>query len=133
MFNRKPPKTFAGTLLAGQPFEDFESAVESPDSVTENLERMRPMIQDIRAMAMMPGWTKYIGPFLAKKQSPHRLLELIEEGKDARVEAAQIKAFGAILNLVNSMVRSGDSMDRLAAEKAEREKADAEAAAKEQL
>jgi hypothetical protein len=123
MIERKPvAKTFSGTLFNSQPFEDFEAAVEAPDSVSENLERMRPMIQEIRAMAMMPGWAKYIGPFLAKKQNPSRLLELIEEGKDARVEAAQIKAFGAILNLVNSMIRSGESLDRISAEKLEREK-----------
>lgn len=118
MFARKQPKSFVGTVGSGLPIEDFEAAFEAPDSVMDNLEQMRPMIQDIAAVAEMPGWKKYIQPFLERKRDPGRLLQLIEEGKDARVEAAQIKAFGALLNLVGSMVRSKDSMDRMAAAKA---------------
>jgi hypothetical protein len=127
MFSRKQPKSFPGTVGAGLPYEvDFERAIEAPDSVMDNLEKMRPMIQDIAQMAEMPGWVKYIRPFLERKRDTSRLLQLIEEGKDARVEAAQIKAYGAILNLVGSMARTKDSLNSVAAAKAkEKEVADA--------
>lgn len=118
MFQRKHPKSFLGSVGSGLPIEDFEAAFEAPDSVMDNLEKMRPMIHDIAAVAEMPGWKKYIQPFLERKRDPGRLLQLIEEGKDARIEAAQIKAFGALLNLVGSMVRSKASMDAMVAAKA---------------
>ena len=125
MFQRKHPKSFSGTVGSGLPVDDFESAFDTPDSVMDNLEKMRPMIQDVARMAETPGWQKWVKPFLERRRDPSNLLKLIEEGKDARVEAAQIKAFGSLLNLVGSMVRTKDSLDRADAAKASREEEDA--------
>jgi len=124
MMTRKERKAFAGTIGSGLPYEIFEAAVDSPDVVLQNLELRRPMIEDIRAMARMPGWTQYIEPFLEKKQNPARLMELIEKGEDAKVEVAQIKAYGSLLNLVRSILRTGVSLDKMASAKAEEEKQD---------
>jgi hypothetical protein len=113
----KKPKAFTGTLAAGLPYEDFETAVESPDSVMDNLEKMRPMIKAVRDMAAMDGWKLYVAPFLEKKRNPARILEMIEKGEDAKTEAGFVKLATSLLNLVGSILRTGDSMDRAAAEK----------------
>lgn len=119
---RKDQKSFFGEISHGQAaHEEFEAALEAPETVLDNMLHMRPMIKDITDMANMPGWKKYIEPFLEKKQNPARLIELIEKGQKAEVEAAQMKAFGSILNLVRSMTRTKESMDRMAAAKAEKE------------
>lgn len=118
MIRRKQPKHFIGSVGAGLPVDDFEAAFDAPDSVMDNLEKMRPMITQIAAVAETQGWKNYIQPFLERRRNPEALLQLIEEGKDARVEAAQIKAFSAILNLVNSMTRTKASLDTMAAAKA---------------
>jgi hypothetical protein len=117
MFGKKDPKTPVGALGSGLPYEDFETAVASPDSVRDNLEKMRPMIQAIRVMARTEGWDKYVRPFLEKQQNPSRILEMIEKGEDAKTEAGRIKAYAALLNLVNSTLRTGASLDKLATQK----------------
>jgi hypothetical protein len=115
MFDRKNrPKAFQGTLGAGLPYEDFEAAVETPDSVKDNLEKMRPMIKAIREMVATDGWSLYVAPFLEKKRNPTRILEMIEKGEDAKTEAGFVKLATALLNLVGTIVRSGISLDRLA-------------------
>lgn len=123
MFSRKQPKSFVGTLGSSLPLDAFESALEAPDSVMENLEAMRPMVNDIALMAETPGWQKWIKPFLEKRRDPTKLLQLIEEGQDVKIEAAQIKAFGSLLNLVGSMVRTKASLETMAAARAAAKKA----------
>jgi hypothetical protein len=118
MFDRKNrPKSFQGTLGAGLPYEDFETAVEAPDSVKDNLENMRPMIKAIRETAATDGWCLYIAPFLEKKRNPARILEMIEKGEDAKTEAGFVKLATSLLNLVSSILRTGASLDRLAVPK----------------
>lgn len=119
MFNKNRPKAFAGTLASGLPYEDFEAAVDAPDSVRDNLERMKPMIKAVREMAAMDGWTMYLAPFLEQKRNPARILEMIEKGEDARAEAGLVKLATALLNLVGTILRSGASLDRLADKKEE--------------
>jgi len=126
---RREQKAFTGQISSGLPYESFGAAMDAPDVVTDNLESLRPMIQDITDMAAMPGWTKYIEPFLVKKQNPANLIKLIKEGKDATSEAASMEAFGALLNLVRSMTRTKESMCRLAVAKAAAEVAAKEAGA----
>jgi hypothetical protein len=118
MFDKKSrPKAFTGTLATGLPYEDFETAVEAPDSVKDNLEKMRPMIKAIREMAATEGWSLYMAPFLEKKRSPVRILEMIEKGEDAKTEAGFVKLATSLLNLVSSILRTGASLDRLAVPK----------------
>jgi hypothetical protein len=117
MFNKNRPKAFTGTLAAGLPYEDFETAVDAPDSVRDNLEHMRPMIKSIRETAATDGWRLYIAPFLEKKRNPARILEMIEKGEDAKTEAGFVKLASALLNLVGTLLRSGDSLDKMTAEK----------------
>lgn len=115
MFNKNRPKAFTGTLGTGLPYEDFETAVEAPDSVKDNLEKMRPMIKAIREMAATEGWSMYVAPFLEKKRNPGRILEMIEKGEDAKTEAGFVKLATSLLNMVNSILRTGVSLDKLAA------------------
>ena len=117
MFDKKNrPKAFTGTLATGLPYEDFETAVEAPDSVKDNLEKMRPMIKAIREMAATEGWSMYMAPFLEKKRNPARILEMIEKGEDAKTEAGFVKLASAMLNLVGTLLRSGASLDKLVAD-----------------
>jgi hypothetical protein len=125
MFNRKQPKSFVGTLGSSLPLDDFESALEAPDSVMDNLEKMRPMISDIAQMAETPGWKNWIRPFLERRRDTSKLIQMIEEGKDVRIEAAQIKAYGSLLNLVGSMTRTKSSLDTMAAVRAAKENVNA--------
>lgn len=128
MFSRKQPKAFVGTIGSGLPYEDFETALEAPDSVRENLEKMRPMIKAIRAMAETEGWKMYVQPFLEKQKNSTKILELVKAGQDARAEAGKTEAFVSILNLVNSFLRTGDSLDKMdAAEEQKRADQDKEA------
>lgn len=125
MFDKKNrPKAFTGTLATGLPYEDFEAAVESPDSVKDNLEKMRPMIKAIREMAATEGWSMYMAPFLEKKRNPARILEMIEKGEDAKTEAGFVKLSTALLNLVSGILRTGASLDRIAAAKEEEKEID---------
>jgi len=118
MFDKKNrPKAFTGTLASGLPYEDFEAAVETPDSVKDNLEKMKPMIKAIREMAATEGWSMYVAPFLEKKRNPTRILEMIEKGEDAKTEAGFVKLATSLLNMVNSILRTGASLDRVLAEK----------------
>jgi hypothetical protein len=118
MFDKKNrPKAFTGTLASGLPYEDFEAAVETPDSVKDNLEKMKPMIKAIREMAATEGWSMYVAPFLEKKRNPTRILEMIEKGEDAKTEAGFVKLATSLLNLVSSILRTGASLDRLAVPK----------------
>jgi hypothetical protein len=120
MFDKKNrPKAFTGTLASGLPYEDFEAAVETPDSVKDNLEKMKPMIKAIREMAATEGWSMYVAPFLEKKRNPTRILEMIEKGEDAKTEAGFVKLATSLLNMVNSILRTGASLDRVLAEKKE--------------
>lgn len=120
MFDKKNrSKAFAGMLATGLPYEDFEAAVESPDSVKDNLEKMRPMIKAVREMAATEGWSMYMAPFLEKKRNPARILEMIEKGEDAKTEAGFVKLSTILLNLVNGTLRTGASLDRIAAAKEE--------------
>ena len=120
MFDKKNrPKAFTGTLASGLPYEDFEAVVETPDSVKDNLEKMKPMIKAIREMAATEGWSMYVAPFLEKKRNPTRILEMIEKGEDAKTEAGFVKLATSLLNMVNSILRTGASLDRVLAEKKE--------------
>lgn len=110
-----------GQIGSGLPFEDFDVAYDKPDVVMANLENLRPMIRDIGDMAQMPGWTKYIEPFLEKRMNPSRVIEMVKKGEDARFEVAHIEALGSLLNLVKSMVRTRESMNRLEAAKSKDE------------
>jgi hypothetical protein len=120
MFDKKSrPKAFTGTLASGLPYEDFEAAVETPDSVKDNLEKMKPMIKAVREMAATDGWSMYVAPFLEKKRNPTRILEMIEKGEDAKTEAGFVKLATSLLNMVNSILRTGASLDRVMAENKE--------------
>lgn len=116
MLGKKTAKMFSGALGSGLPVDDFESAIDKPESVRANLDNLRPMILAIRDMAQMKGWQDYIKPFLEKNSDASKLLELIKKKEDATFEAAKIEAFKMILNQVNSMVRTAESLKRMAAE-----------------
>lgn len=112
MFTKKT-KSFVGSVGSGLPYEDLETALNEPlDSVMSNLDRFRPMVKAIREMAQMDGWSKYVQPMLEKRRNPTKLLAMIKEGKDVKTEAAVMEAYGGLLNLVGSILRTGDSIDR---------------------
>lgn len=112
-----------GAVGSGLPFDELEALVEHPDTVSDNLENLRPMVEMVRETASTRGWKEVIQPFLDKGKNPARLLELIRDGKDARAEAAKIEIYTSIANVINSILRTGNSMDKIAIEKAaERER-----------
>ena len=123
MIGKKFAKAFGGAIGAGLPFEDFETGIEKPESVVANLAHLKPMIKAVSEMAKMPGWTDYIRPFLEKQGDARKLLALIREKKDPGFMAAKVETYQELLNYVNSLTRTADSLARLEAEEAESSKA----------
>lgn len=116
-------KVFSGAIGAGLPFEDnFSSEGIKPSAVRANLEHLRPMLMAVREMTKAKGWTEYIKPFLEKQGDARQLIEMVMGKQDATAKAAEIKAYSGLLNYVNSLARSADSLERLEIEDAEGEK-----------
>jgi hypothetical protein len=116
----KREKAFSGSLGSGLPFDDFEAGFEKIEVVQSNLDHLRPMIKSVREMTEMPGWTDYIQPFLIKQADARRLVLLIKEkSPSVEQEAAKIEAFGSLLNYINTLAKTADSMARIDAKVAE--------------
>lgn len=110
----KAKKAFSGAIGSGLPFEGFEAGYDSPDVVKDNLDKLRPMIMAVKETTETAGWRDYIKPFLEKRGDARKLLEIIRKGEDPKQDAAKIEAFVEFLNYVNSLVRSAESLARMA-------------------
>ena len=111
-------KAFAGAIGTGLPVEDVELTIDAPpDMVRENLERLRPLITAVRNMADTPGWRDYIKPYLEKQGNPMALVEAVKKKEDTSLLVAKIEVAQGLLNYVNSMVRSANSLAKLGAAK----------------
>lgn len=121
---KKTAKVFGGALASGLPVDDFEAGIEKPESVRENMEHLRPMLSAVKNMTATRGWTDYVQPFLEKQSDPMKLLALIKGKQDATFEAAKIEAYRGLLNYINSLSRSAESLARIDAAVEGEEKGD---------
>lgn len=119
MLGKKTSKVFGGALASGLPYEDFEAGLEKPESVKNNIEHLRPMVSAVKLMADTQGWTDYVRPFLEKQSDPMKLLDMVKKKEDATFEAAKIEAYKGLLNYVNTLVRTAESLGRLEVAKKE--------------
>lgn len=116
----KGSKKFEGMLSSRTPWEALDFVLHEPEQVEDNLEALRPMVDAIRTTCRTKGWTDYLGPFLEKRASMYpQLLEKIKNGQDVTYDAALLEAYTTFLNLVKTMLKTGDSMDALARKKQE--------------
>lgn len=114
----KKNKVFAGAVGAGQPFDEgFEIYADRPSAVLENLKHLRPTILAVKQMAETKGWAEHIRPFLEKQSDPRRLVALIREKSPLlEYETAKIEAFGSLLNYINTLSKTADSLRSMESE-----------------
>jgi len=79
-------------------------------NLKENLKRLTPMLKAVYDMCQTEGWKVYIKPFLERQGDPRVLFTCIGDAKKFEQEAPRVLAFNQILNYINSIEKTANSV-----------------------